>query len=89
MIQETQTLAVWILLIFIQSYTITTNGRDDFFGFRKRDDGKTKRALTYDSFLQNPIVNFMMQTIAPNRIPNAPVDFLDNLKDKYPLPNGK
>ncbi|XP_049879220.1 glucose dehydrogenase [FAD, quinone]-like [Pectinophora gossypiella] len=89
MSREVHTMFLWIILIFIQTYTLSTNGREDLFGTSDTYFGKYKRAtFGPSSFRQNPLVNFMMQTIAPNQSPNQPVDFLDNLKDKYPLPNG-
>lgn len=41
------------------------------------------------SFPQSPMVNILMQSIAPNYSPNNPGDLFDILRDSYPLPNGK
>ncbi|XP_022831655.1 glucose dehydrogenase [FAD, quinone]-like [Spodoptera litura] len=40
------------------------------------------------SYPQNPIINIMMQTAAPNYVPKNPNDFFDFLRDSYPLPGG-
>ncbi|XP_047033157.1 glucose dehydrogenase [FAD, quinone]-like [Helicoverpa zea] len=40
------------------------------------------------SFLQNPVINLLMQTAAPNYSPQNPGDLFDILRDRYPLPNG-
>lgn len=41
------------------------------------------------SYPQNPLINIMMQTAAPNYVPKNPNDFFDFLRDSYPLPGGK
>ncbi|KAJ2942833.1 hypothetical protein O0L34_g15021 [Tuta absoluta] len=91
MLQETKTLLIWVLLILFQTCSLSTNGIDMedlltadsiFAPIRRQAQWNTS------SIMQNPIVNMLMQTIAPRKSPNAPVDFLDSLKDKYPLPNG-
>lgn len=41
------------------------------------------------SYLQNPMIDLLMQTAAPNYSPKNPGDPFDILRDKYPLPNGK
>ncbi|RVE50270.1 hypothetical protein evm_005105 [Chilo suppressalis] len=40
------------------------------------------------SFLQSPLLDIMMQTMAPNYMPRNPADLFDSLRDSYPLPNG-
>ncbi|CAB3220578.1 unnamed protein product [Arctia plantaginis] len=40
------------------------------------------------SYIQNPIINILMQSVSPKYTPKNPLDLFDFLRDRYPLPNG-
>ncbi|XP_037974782.2 glucose dehydrogenase [FAD, quinone]-like [Plutella xylostella] len=40
------------------------------------------------SYPQTPIIDMLMQSVAPNYTPSSPNDIFDFLRDSYPLPNG-
>lgn len=68
----------WILLTLR-----TTNGEGEFTE-NLPDNVREQR-----SYPQTPIIDMLMQSVAPNYTPSSPNDIFDFLRDSYPLPNGK
>ncbi|XP_063833148.1 glucose dehydrogenase [FAD, quinone]-like [Ostrinia nubilalis] len=77
------TLCIYVFLSLLAS---VLNGQNIFGNGNKRT--KSRRQKNDQSFPQSPIMDLLMQTMAPNFVPRNPGDIFDILRDRYPLPSG-
>lgn len=94
-----------LFILVILSLGSTTNGdeeavvetvSDDIEELRNyisNDEDQTelegrKGRLLY-SYRQNPMIDIVLQTAAPNYVPKHPDDIFDFLRDSFPLPGGE
>lgn len=81
-------LCVYIILNILIAYVSTTGGGQNVLKNSNRKE-KARKPSKGKSLPQSPIIDLMMQSVAPNFAPKDPGDLFDILRDKYPLPNGE
>ncbi|KAL0867675.1 hypothetical protein ABMA27_008415 [Loxostege sticticalis] len=80
------TVWVYLILSLIAAWAATTSGQN----IPKNGNKIPTKTKTQNgkSFPQNPVMDMLMQTMAPNFFPMNPSDLFDVLRDRYPLPGG-
>lgn len=66
----------------VEPRNVIQNGED------QAGEGGSQGRLLY-SYRQNPVINIILQTAAPNYVPKHPDDIFDFLRDSFPLPGGE
>lgn len=88
-----QLIVVFLVVSFRSSYSddgeaYVETVSDESRGYvETSEDARSGRLLF--SYRQNPVINVMLQTAAPNYVPKRSGDLFDFLRESYKLPGGE